>query len=122
MRRFFTILVPVCLFALAAYPSWYGSLYVRREMYRLFELVGIMHAGGDLGGQLLGFNYQRHPEWAHYGAVFVSGVVAFAPAVLGAVYVRRRMSGAAYETRCGGCGRVLRGLSEPRCPHCGGAL
>lgn len=118
VRKFLSILAPMVILAALAYPCWYGSLYGRREAYKLFERVGIMTPGGALGGQILGHNYQRSPDWAHLVAIGTSGVLAFTPALLAAIGAHRALTRASRRTRCGRCGAVLEKLASAQCPAC----
>lgn len=104
------------------YPSRWGYFYGLRGCYQGAEAVGIMDPKGNLGGQVMGFNYQREPAWVHPAAAVVSATVAFAPAVLVGVIVMRWVAGTARTTRCGACNSVLRGLKEAKCPSCGGGF
>ncbi|HYE03830.1 MAG TPA: hypothetical protein VD963_11435, partial [Phycisphaerales bacterium] len=105
-----------------AYPSYWLSLYTLRELYRLFELVGLMDPRGPLGGQLLGHNFQRHPAWVHWVAGGLAAALGFAPALALSFALARRAAGRARPTLCGRCGGALRGLGEPRCPRCADPL
>ncbi len=58
-------------------------------------------------------------------AVVMSLLVIAAPGLVVCIYLMRRHGfrpDPAGHTRCGGCGHILRGLSEPRCPECGRRL
>ena len=52
-------------------------------------------------------------------ALAVRAIPGILAAVMALVLIRRPGDGI---TRCGCCGHVLRGLSEPRCPECGHSL
>lgn len=101
-----------------AYPCYWAGLYGRREAYKLFERVGIMTPGGPLGGQILGHNYQRNPEWAHVVAIGATGTLAFSPSLLAAIGVHRALTRGSRRTRCGRCGAVLEKLASAQCPAC----
>lgn len=101
-----------------AYPCYWAGLYGRREAYKLFERVGIMTPGGALGGQILGHNYQRNPEWAHVVAIGATGTLAFSPSLLAAIGVHRALTRGSRRTRCGRCGAVLEQLASAQCPAC----
>ena len=101
-----------------AYPCHRAGLYGRREAYKLFERVGIMTPGGALGGQILGHNYQRNPEWAHVVAIGATGTLAFSPSLLAAIGVHRALTRGSRRTRCGRCGAVLEKLASAQCPAC----
>ncbi|MBX3358268.1 MAG: hypothetical protein KF745_07555 [Phycisphaeraceae bacterium] len=106
----------------AEYPLRWAYLYGVRTCCIAAEAVGIMDRAGPLGGQVMGFNFQREPAWVHGAAAVVSAAVVFAPAVLLGVVVMRRVGGGWRATRCGACNRVLRGLSTPACPWCGASF
>ena len=59
------------------------------------------------------------PTWA--GWAFVGGSVIIL--TLGSVVVYSRLTPSSFFddglTRCGNCGYILKGISEPRCPECG---
>ena len=78
LRGLLGLVAAACVMGVLAWPSFRASLVVRRECYRAAELVGIMNPSGDLGGQVAGFNYQRHPAWVHPVAEFIAGSIAFA--------------------------------------------
>ena len=108
------------VFFALAWPSWIGALNCQKWCYQAFEQVGIMHRGGPLGGQVVGFSFQRSPGWAHWAAVFISTLVAFLPALSLAALTQARIM--PRGTWCGACGGLLKGLREPRCPWCGKEL
>lgn len=109
----------VAIYAALAYPGARVQMLCVREGYRLSELVGIMDPGGALGGQILGFNYQREPGWVHRVLWTLGAAAGYGPGLVAAL-------GAATPgvwrgvTMCGRCGRWVRGVSGGRCPHCGG--
>ncbi len=109
-------------FAAAAVPLSWARLFVVREGYRLAEFVGVMDAGGSLGGQVMGFNYQRDPSWVHGAVWFAATLVVFGPAVAAVLALATPGGVRGRQTLCGRCGGVLRGLTEPKCPHCGGGF
>lgn len=52
----------------------------------------------------------------------VAGTIWCLPAAVCCLAIYHRMTfriALDNETRCGSCGQILRGLSEPRCPECG---
>jgi hypothetical protein len=107
----------VLLFALLAYPSLWAELYLRRELLRLGELTGLL-TPGNLGGQILGYNYLRNPEWYHWFAGGISGALGYAPAFILSLLLMRRITGAHRVSHCGACGAALRALTLPVCPAC----
>lgn len=108
-------------FVVLAWPCGVAHLWVWRESLRLAEFVGIMDPGGALGGQILGHNSQREPAWVHGVAAGVGALLAYTPALAVAILVLHMAAGrrTPRPTLCGGCGSVLRGLTEARCPKCG---
>ena len=112
-------MVALVLFAVLCGPASIARLYVVRETYRLAELLGVMDPQGALGGQIMGFNYQREPAWAHWATWCIGTLVAFGPVVLVTLGAATAGVIGTRHTLCGGCGSVLRGLAEPRCPRCG---
>lgn len=123
-RAILGVLAGFVVMAAAAWPLRRAELLLRRETLRAMEAAGIMDTDRGLGGQIMGYNYFRHPEWAHWVAGIASAAVAFAPGVLPGLLVMRRIGGLGQRgvTRCGACRKVLRNLTEPRCPHCGEGL
>ncbi len=114
------ILVAAAVFSVLLYPSLYLNLVATRETYRLAEITGIMTRTGNLGGQILGYNYLRSPAWMHPTAHFVGAAVGFGPALVLALLTFERVAfGPLRATLCGRCGRRLRNLSRPACPACG---
>lgn len=126
MRGAFLVVVRglggLAVFAALVYPLSRVRLLVVREGYRLSEFVGLMDSGGSLGGQILGFNYQREPVWVHWAVWLVATLVVVGPAVVVALAIATPGAVRARHTLCGKCGGVLRGLTEPRCPRCGGGF
>jgi hypothetical protein len=113
----------VLVFAGCARASQRLYWLTMRETLRTAERVGIMDPKGNLGGQILGFNYQREPEWVHGAGRFVAAAVGYGPAVVVSMLVLQRVSCGRIGWRdsvCGRCGTRMRGLSEPRCAACGG--
>ncbi len=108
------------LFAAALRPSLTISLYALRETYRTAEMLGIMNPKGRLGGQVMGFNYQRDPAWVHRAAEHIAVAVGYGPALIAALLLFERVGfGPLWATLCGRCGGRLKGLAKPECPHCG---
>ncbi len=102
-----------------------AELYLRRESLRLAEVAGIMHTDRGLGGQILGYNYYRHPISAHWGAQIISASLATALPLTGAFFLYRRISGAAHATHCAHCGTnidkragLIRTDNNLCCPRC----
>jgi len=114
-------LLSTLLFALLARPAWMLSLLVRRECFRAADLAGLSDPGGSLGGQILGYNFQREPAWVHDAGAFLGGVAAFALIVPVCASLFLRASGLTRRTRCGACGAALT-LENLRCRRCGNDL
>lgn len=110
------------IFVALCYPCAVARLYAVREGFRLAEWVGLMDPTGALGGQVMGFNYQREPVWVHWVVWMVATLLVFGPVVVGVLAVATPGAVRARATLCGRCGSVLRGLAEPRCPRCGGGF
>lgn len=103
-------------------PCATARAYVVREGYRLAERVGLMDPGGALGGQIMGFNYQREPVWVHWAVWIGATLIVFGPVVAGALALATPGGVRARATLCGRCGSTLTDLAEPRCPRCGGGF
>lgn len=73
-------------------PSRTASYYVLREILRWAQAAGLMDTSRGLGGQVMGFNYCRHPAWVHQVAGAGAWSIAFAPAIAGSLIVLRRLS------------------------------
>lgn len=112
------LLAATILFLTMAYPSFYLQLFCTREFLRLAAALGLSDSSRGLGGQILGFNYARHPRWVFHTAGFLAAAVAFIPALTASILTLRRLSGASRVPLCGRCGHTLQNLSEPRCPYC----
>ncbi len=55
-------------------------------------------------------------------AMHTTRILAVVPGLVASLFVYHRLSRASYRggpTRCAACGKVMRGLTEPVCPHCG---
>ena len=52
------------------------------------------------------------------GAAIKSIVISLTGVALASFVLRRRFA-ESKKTRCGKCGYILRGITEPRCPECG---
>jgi hypothetical protein len=114
------VLVAGSVFGVLLYPSFDLDLIAMRETYRLGELTGIMHRGGNLGGQIMGYNYLRSPAWMHPMAHLVGALAGYGPALVLALLAFDRIAfGPLRATLCGRCGRRLEHLSRPACPACG---
>jgi hypothetical protein len=113
------VLAGAALFAAAASPSFWLSLVGMRETYRLAEMTRVMDRSKGLGGQVLGYNYLRSPEWVHPLARASGAAAGFGPALIASLLLFERIAhGPLRVTLCGNCGRRLRGLTEPACPFC----
>jgi len=121
-RTLLAIGTGAAVFAALAYPSQLLTLWCTRELFRFFEAVGIMNPNGPLGGQILGFNYQRQPEWAHWAAGGMASAAGYGAALVGSILIIRRVSGASRATLCGRCGSRIKNAKEMRCASCGGEL
>lgn len=107
-------------FGAIAYASSRLYWITLRETHRAAEWVGIMDPNGDLGGQVAGFNYQRHPRWVYSVGQVAGAAVAFGPGLVVSLLVLERVGfGRARVSVCGKCGARMRGLKEPRCAACG---
>ena len=121
-------MLAIFVYALLLYPVYWSELYVWRELLRFADSSGITRALGNttgaLGGQILLYNYLRHPEWfgelTHFLAILIVNLPALGIALL--VYHRWTWRFVRGETRCGRCGAVLKSLIEPRCSACGEQL
>lgn len=122
LRRAWRPLAAGAVFAALAYPSNLLHLYAMRECYRFSELVGLMDSGGSLGGQIMGFNFQREPAWVHAPLRGVAASVGFAPALALSLAISSRLALGRAPTLCGRCGRELRDLERPECPSCRGGF
>ncbi len=96
--------IPCLLFLLLILPSKYTSLYLTREGLRTATTLEIMDESRGLGGQILGYNYYRHPVWVH-------GVIAVAASAAGyglpfalCILLARRLNRNGTATLCGRCG------------------
>jgi hypothetical protein len=121
-RKLLGVVIGATAMDALAWPSFWTSLVVRRECYRLAEFVGIMDPSGSLGGQVAGYNFQRSPAWVHPASEFIAAVIGFAPALALALLLMHRIGFGPLgwrATLCGRCGAKLRGLTEPRCAACG---
>lgn len=93
-----------------------------RETLRSAERVGIMDPNGNLGGQILGYNYQREPRWVHEVGRVLAAAAGYGPAMVLSLLVLHRVGVGRFgwrDTMCGKCGVRMQGLSEPRCAACG---
>jgi hypothetical protein len=109
--------------AVLAIASERPHLLVMREVLRAADWAGLVDRGGGLGGQILGYNFLRNPEWVREVARVVAAAVGFGPALVAALLVMQRVGLGPIGWRdsvCGKCGARMRGLSEPRCAACGG--
>jgi len=59
--------------------------------------------------------------WGRFAAWLVTSKVLSLPGVVAAILICRRKSDDT-ETRCRRCGYILRGITAPRCPECGGKI
>lgn len=104
--------------------------WVMLQLLELGQWLGaeVFRSGPDIMHDMsLGGPFLNWPRWANmlYGyacewlpdaAAFSFGILVYHSLTL---WPRRRPNG---DTRCGGCGYVLKGLSAPRCPECGRAI
>jgi hypothetical protein len=124
-RPLLGILGAAAVFLLLAYPCFILNLYCLRECYRLATLAGLLDPSAGLGGQILGFNYARNPEWVRSVCGVVATLIGFAPAVTAGLWIFERVARGPIHWRatiCGRCGDVLHGLQKPKCPACGSPL
>ncbi len=113
-------LILAVLYGAASYHIQLASLYLLRETYRLCEAVGVMAPGGSLGGQVLGFNFQREPAWVHPVARSAATVMATTPALVAALLTYHRLAFGRLGCRatlCGACGRARRSGIPCPCGH-----
>jgi hypothetical protein len=122
LRPALGFLAGAALFAALLFPSRWLELRAVRELLRGAEAAGLMDLSGGLGGQILGYNYYRKPEWVHWAVWVLSAAAAYAPALACSLLLAQRIGGGSAHTRCGRCDAVLKGLTEPRCSACGEAL
>lgn len=108
------------VFATMAYAATRLYWVSIRETHRVAEWVGVMDPKGDLGGQVAGFNYQRHPSWVYPVGQALGAAVAFGPGVVISLLVMQRVGLGWRATLCGKCGARMKGLDGPRCAACGG--
>lgn len=104
----------VIALAAALYPLRWLHLLCHREVLRLCTLAGLLDPSRGLGGQIMGYNYPRYPEWVHWAASVVSTALVLGSALALVVLVGRRRG-----TICGRCASVLRIPSGGRCAACG---
>lgn len=119
-------LLPCLLFLLLILPAKYSILYLTREGLRLATSLGIMDKENGLGGQILGYNYFRHPDWAHWLIGFLAAAIAlgipFACCLLLAHRIKSRRGSPTFCGVCGtnidsrgGCILTPHGLQCPAC-------
>ena len=99
---------------------------IQRAVIRVAEMAG--HEFNDVRGytvlRMYGFTGSGpglkwfYLAWAYLPAV-IPYLIAFAFAMPFYHFLVRPSQMADGYTRCGGCGHILKGLSEPRCPECG---
>jgi len=114
------LVLAAALCGATTHPVQTAAHYLLRETYRLCEAVGIMRAGGPLGGQVVGFNYQRRPEWVHPVARSATHAVAMTPALVFALLIYHRAAFGRLgleQTLCGACGRARRADGPCPCGH-----
>lgn len=122
VRHILRVVLGCVVFVTLCYPASTLRLYAVREGYRLAESVGLMDPAGLLGGQVMGFNFQREPVWAHWLVWIVATVLVFGPLVVVGLALATPGGVRARVTLCGRCGRTLHDLAEPCCPHCSGSF
>ncbi len=122
------VLAGLLVFVALTSACWWPWVIVKRECFRVAELIGIMDPKGDLGGQVAGFNYQRHPRWVHWASDGVAALGAYGgPAALGLLVMHRVGRGPLRlrATVCGKCGGEFRAIGveasgQLACACCGG--
>ena len=106
-RRLSAAMAALCVFAVLMYPSQRLALYLRREMLRSAEALGLMDKGRGMGGQIMGYNYYRYPEWVYAVSEVTSAMLGFGAAFCLSIVVLRRVGGCVGATRCGVCGKNI---------------
>lgn len=123
------LLIALSIFALvwawAQAQDWEGSgarfvLWLGQQLgYEYFNLSGriLMTPDGPFvgGPSWMNYAYDVVPELTLALAALIPAAAAFAALSR----FHRRPDG---HTRCGRCGHILCGLSDPRCPECGRAI
>jgi hypothetical protein len=121
LRRIVAELLALALFVALAWPSLEYRAYPLYVAHLAAEKAGLLTMGPVRASQLLGRYFHVAPPAERFAIDAVSGAATFAPALILAVLAASQIS-RSHETHCGRCGGVLRGLSEPKCPHCGQTL
>jgi hypothetical protein len=121
LRHFGAALLALALFVAIAWPSMEYRAYPLFLAHWAAEKAGLLTMGPVRASQILGRYFHGAPPAVRFAIDATSGALTFAPALIVALLAASRVS-RSHETRCGRCGGVLRGLSEPRCPHCGESL
>ncbi len=91
MRRVLPIVLALGLFAVLAWPSRRLDLLAMRELFRGAEALGIIRAGTNYWGQILGYNVPTHPDLLHALVRFLAALVAHAPALIVALTLHGRL-------------------------------
>ncbi len=103
-RRHLSTAIACLLFLLLILPSRYASLYLTREGLRTASALGIMDESRGLGGQILGYNYYRHPVWVHDVIAVAASAAGFGFPFALCVLLARRINRRGAATLCGRCG------------------
>ncbi len=64
-RRILAATLSAAVLIAAAYPCLWLTLLAHRELLRAAAAIGLLDTSRGLGGQILRYNYPRHPEWVH---------------------------------------------------------
>lgn len=113
--------VPVfCALAIASSRLYWLTL---RETLKFAERVGVMDPKGNLGGQVMGFNYQRDPAWVYPVGQMLGAVVSYGPVLVVCLLLFHRLTLGRLDAvtwgRCGKCGTSIAAAKEPKCAACG---
>ena len=112
------VYVAVLIGVRSAAPSIVRGLYSLAEATDVIERYADQPDAVSIGGR----NFAA-PRWLSVVAGIVIAVAATLPAFVVACLVyhtlTRRHAVSDRQTRCGQCGYILKGLTEPRCPECG---
>lgn len=121
LRHIGAALLALVLFVAIAWPSMAYRAYPLYVAHLAAEKAGLLTMGPVRASQILGRYFHGAPPAVRYAIDAASGAATFAPALIVALLAAGRVV-RSHKTRCGRCGGVLRGLVEPKCPHCGETL